>query len=699
MVPKIAEMCFGRRFLKTAFPSLAERPVIRWLRRIWQIRTGRVETPFDGGGAFWMLSFVLHLVLILCIARLVLPVPADPSVRLSAGPESETLELVDLEQMSPEIEFIDSVEPEPESESELMDQVRSDFESVVFSTPVEAPQSMPVGDLDALISESGSIDFGFTDLPGGSDAFAKVAANGSAGTAVAAASGAIDRISEEIILSLESNKTLVVWLFDQSGSLLEQRAQILKRLDKVYRDLHASGLLVNQDDATLDKRTLLTDVISFGSDVTGMLKRASSDEQMIRTAMEQITLDETGVENVMAAVVMAANKYRWMHKIDSSTGKRKRNIMLIIVSDEAGDDHQRTDLAVSTCRENQIPVYVIGVPAPFGRQKTEVKWVDPNPDYDQTPQVAYVRQGPESLMPERLQLDLTGNVDDLEMIDSGFGPFDLTRLCFETGGIYFAVHPNRRTTGSVGWSEVANNSAFLRYFFDSDVMREYRPDYVSAQSYQKAVRANRARAALVNAAAFTSAGTLLSPRLRFPKFDEASFVNDVTRAQRDAAVIEPKLDQLYDIIKTGEDDRPLETSPRWRAGFDLAIGQALSAKIRGETYNMMLAMVKTSLKFDPPKGDRPQNNTWVLRPAEVVSTGSRSEKLAEKARVYLQRVVDEHPGTPWAMVARRELDTPIGWKWRQTYTQPPEMVARSGNNPTPQRRQRPMTPRRDPPNL
>jgi len=70
---------------------------------------------------------------------------------------------------------------------------------------------------------------------------------------------------------------------------------------------------------------------------------------------------------------------------------------------------------------------VIGVPAPFGRQQTDVKWVDPDPNFDQSPQVAKVSQGPESLMAERLQLDLTGEVGDLEMIDSGFGPFNLTR--------------------------------------------------------------------------------------------------------------------------------------------------------------------------------------------------------------------------------------------------------------------------------
>ena len=30
-------------------------------------------------------------------------------------------------------------------------------------------------------------------------------------------------------------------------------------------------------------------------------------------------------------------------------------------------------------------------------------------------------------------------------MDSGFGPFGLCRLAYETGGLYFTVHPNRKT--------------------------------------------------------------------------------------------------------------------------------------------------------------------------------------------------------------------------------------------------------------
>lgn len=206
-------------------------------------------------------------------------------------------------------------------------------------------------------------------------------------------------------------------------------------------------------------------------------------------------------------------------------------------------------------------------------------------------------------------------------------------------------------------------------------MRRYKPDYVSTSTYNQRVRTNKARWALVNAAQKSRTGTLEAPRMRFPKTDEAEFVRRVSRAQQGAAVLEPKMNQLYGILQAGESDRTNERSPRWQAGFDLAYGRVIAAKIRAESYNAMLALAKTKLKFENPK-----NNTWVLVADDVISTGGKQEKLAEKAKTYLNRVIAEHPGTPWAMLADRELQTPIGWRWKESYTVPREERQRMNNN-------------------
>jgi hypothetical protein len=261
-------------------------------------------------------------------------------------------------------------------------------------------------------------------------------------------------------------------------------------------------------------------------------------------------------------------------------------------------------------------------------------------------------------------------------MDSGFGPYALTRLCYETGGIYFTVHPNRNVNREVRRNEVEDFSAHLKHFFDPNVMRRYRPDYVSAEEYMRRVSKNKARLSLVKAAEMSAQGQLEPPNLRFVKSDEAAFTNALTEAQKAAAILEPRLNTLYEVLRLGEPDRVKEVEARWQAGYDLAMGRVMAAKVRAEGYNAMLAAAKRGLKFSDPK-----NNTWLLEAVNEFNTGSQLAKAGEQAKTYLERVAKEHPETPWAMLAELELKTPLGWKWKEEFTDlSPRVAAAPANN-------------------
>jgi hypothetical protein len=339
-----------------------------------------------------------------------------------------------------------------------------------------------------------------------------------------------------------------------------------------------------------------------------------------------------------------------------------RNVMLVVFTDEAGDDPQNVDEAIRLCGRYEMPVYVVGVPAPFGRSEAYVKYVDPDSRFDQSPQWVPVHQGPESLLPERIKLHLYGQRDDRSPIASGFGPFHLTRLCYETGGIYFAVHPQHQLERAVRAGEVDELASHLKYFFDPEVMRRYRPDYISSQAYEDVIRENKARAALVQAARLSWVTPMESIRLDFPKPSEAELVNALSRAQQESARLEPKIGRIYAVLAEGEADRDRLTGPRWQAGYDLAMGRTLAVKVRTESYNAMLALAKGTMQFKEDRSD-----TWVLRPADTITVGSTLEKQGQRAREYLERVVREHADTPWAMLAKEELAQPLGWRWTERY--------------------------------
>lgn len=510
---------------------------------------------------------------------------------------------------------------------------------------------------------------------------------GSVGTT--GAMGAIDRITQEILTSVEQQPTLVAWLFDESGSLQGERAEILKRFRRVYEEL---GVINAAGHAAFEKyeQPLLTTVAGFGEQIQFYTPRPTDRIDEIETAVQAIGSSDSRYEYVFQAIGEVAQKMR----VFRQRRDKLRNVMIVVFTDESGDDFGHHEATISLCRKLAISVYVVGRPAPFGREIAYVKWIDPDPVFDQRPQWVPVSLGPETLMPETLKLGFVGSRGNEELLDSGFGPYGLTKLCYETGGLYFAVHPNRVLGRRVSGYETTNLTAHITEFFDPEVMKRYQPDYISEREYRRQLSKNRARQALVEAAEISWAVPLDDFETRFPRRDEASLAAHLSRAQRAAAIRQPDLERMCNVLLEGEQDREKLRSPRWRAGYDLALGRALAARVRNEGYNAMLAQAKQGMPFTDS-----ENNTWHLQSTHELPN-STLERLGKQATQLLHRVVEEHPGTPWAAHARRELKTPLGWGWQETYTHIPGAPQADENSAIPPDEPRPEPPpRRDPPPL
>src|SRR5262249_42461027 len=100
---------------------------------------------------------------------------------------------------------------------------------------------------------------------------------GAAGVGATGAVGAVDRITQEILLSLEERKTLVVWLFDQSGSLERQRAEIIKRFDRIYEELGVIEASGNPAFKRHDAKPLLSAVVAFGETISLLTPKPTDD--------------------------------------------------------------------------------------------------------------------------------------------------------------------------------------------------------------------------------------------------------------------------------------------------------------------------------------------------------------------------------------------------------------------------------------
>lgn len=611
-------------------------------------------------------SMQVHIIIFLSLALVQFHQPIDENAVVIVSPPpqyEEKLEMIE--------EFVVSDVPQ----SEVGVDMTAELELAAASAEVYADVADIPSPVELQPTELGQIMLGkIFDQPVAPQKRLEVV-KGATGVGVAGAQGAVDQITAEIMLAAEERPTLVVWLFDQSGSLTRQRADIRDRFDRIYDEL---GILQKSRESKAEKpgdARILTSIIGFGEKVQLYTEEPISDLDEIKQIVDGLPVDHSGVERVFTAIESAAKQYKSLRRNVGPRGP-KRNVLFIAVTDERGDDHNRLESSITACRQLGVPVYVIGVPAPFGRAHTLIKYVDPDPSYDQTPQWAQVDQGPETFLPERIQLSFSGNFQNEPVIDSGFGPYSLTRLCYETGGTYFTVHPSRNTTHEVGRGEIEAFSADMRFFFDPSAMARYTPDYLSQSDYVHAVKRSPLRMALVQAATIPDVQGVERPRLRFVKTSEAQLAGILTNAQQDVAPLEPTLAMLAATLEPGRAGRDQESSPRWLAGFDLAYGRVLAQKVRTESYNAVLAQAKQGMPFKDEK-----NNTWVLEPSDQISVGSKWQREADTAREFLNGVIADHPGTPWALLAKHELDVPIGWQWKETYTElNPPREAGGGNN-------------------
>lgn len=638
----------------------------------WSEEELEEESLLENGEATALIgSMLVHLIIILMLAL----VPLRPSI------DEEAVVIVSPPEYSQEkIEMIDEVtySDVPQTKvgaNSMSDMAMAEASAENFAEFAEIPNPVDLVPTDlGQIMANQMFQQAVAPLDKLTDQKGKV------GQGTQGADGAVDRITFEILQSLEERPTLVVWLFDQSGSLHRQRQEIRDRFDRIYTELgiakESGAKGFKRDD---DESPLLTSVVGFGSGVTLYTTDPTEDLSEIKTIVNDIEVDGTGQEMVFNAVNSAAEEYKSLRRSRGSRGPQ-RNVLFVVVTDERGDDSNMLESSIGTCRKWGIPIYVIGVPAPFGREHTLVKYVDPDPKYDQSPQWAQVDQGPETFLPERVQVGFTGNFQQEPVIDSGFGPYALTRLCYETGGIYFTVHPNRNVNRRVNRGEIEDYASNMSYFFDPVAMSRYRPDYLSPQDYVTMVKASPLRQALVTAAQMKPAGGITRPQTRFIRREEPQLVADLTRAQQDAAKLEPTLLRMAQTLSPGMEGRDSEESPRWKAGFDLAMGRVLAQKVRTETYNAMLAKAKRGMSFEKEK-----SNTWVLEPSDDISVGSKWKTEAKRAKELLEGVVTEHEGTPWALLAASELKTPIGWTWKEEFTNlaPPQRRTPGNNNNNP----------------
>jgi hypothetical protein len=464
---------------------------------------------------------------------------------------------------------------------------------------------------------------------------------------------ALSRIAQEVIRLMREGPVLAVWLFDESGSMRDDQAAINADFQKVYEEI---GLETSHVDAKKTGRTrriepLLSAVVGFGEDVHRISPHPTSDLKALKGAIGRLTVDESGRENTCAAIRACLGEYRGQAR------RQKRRLIVIVVTDESGDDWEHLEDLIASVREVHCPIYVLGREALFGYPIAHVKWVDPV--YGLTHWLP-ISRGPETAMPECLQWD--GLHDRWDAFSSGAGPYELARLASESGGIYFILPDNEHDLSGAG----ANEKRRLQYL----ELKQYQPDLGTREEYLQSRNASRLRSTIWDVISTLNPyrdQQLQIRELHYPL--EPTAFNQVARVEFQKALRAMVLvNQAIQLLDEIHPLRAAEPSARWRADYDLLCAQCLAYRVR--LFQFLLAVDQHSKMAPQPKS--PTSNVWnVVRRKEMLPPDEQQVEATnvdlkqlnaqeKRARELFDAVVKEHAGTPWARRAEYELGMGFG---------------------------------------
>ena len=599
-----------------------------------------------------LISSIFHLIILVLLAFWVLPQLGDDRLVIDASSA--------LEQDSFEFDQIDdfavNVETpvwEVEEQTVEVDNAIETFnvDPLELPTEVEEPISQSEGELGVQVA---------VEQP-------SLSVSGSVNDAV-------DRVIQDVRQRLNQGDLLVVWLLDSSHSLVDDRQRVAERLTPFY------ATLANGRDSS--GHQLLSTVVSYGASMNQRVAPTTFGVRIVN-AVENLPIDRTGHEKVFEAVGRSSVSFRERFP--------KHQILVVVWTDESGDDVNHLEPTIQVCKKHNVAVSVVGPSSVLGADTGLHSYTDPkSKSVYQLP----VRRGPDTAVPERLELDYwypTRRVrrtpswhggPNLSGVLCGYSPYSLTRLTLQTGGNYTIF-----------------DRAEDRPRVDRAQMARYQPSYGSLQEYEDDVQSSPLRRAVMNAVGETRGKKIAEPTMMlFTKatgdrpFDFMRYYYPPAQFRQRLAASRGRLkgqairagntiDKALRHLSTDDDfehgleeEYAYDQSPRWRAWYDLTRGRLLAASVRFEEYRLIIDEITSTGAL------KTGTNYVMFVPSQTLRSDPKFQRRGEEAERLLRRCASQNRGTPWEVLANAELNIALGIDARQmTLTPTP------GGGPAPNR--------------
>ncbi|KPL04983.1 MAG: hypothetical protein AMK75_00110 [Planctomycetes bacterium SM23_65] len=424
-------------------------------------------------------------------------------------------------------------------------------------------------------------------------------------------------------------RCLAVWLFDESKSMKDDQQIVRQKVDELYESLG-----IDLGDSR-QKMRIVTAVASYGKDFHIVLKEPTTDMDKVRAAIDRIRVDDSGKENYLMAINRVLTEYARYAR------KYSRNIVIVMVTDEGGDDdtnwqdgpNSPLERTRAHLKRTKATLLVFGNEAGGFNYSAEQTY-DPTVPKGVSP-YAWVNRGIESGFGEMFPHDWYFR--RTERVPSGFGPYGPSRLCKETGGVYYLL----RATSAKSYDY-------------EKLLSGYQPELDSRTQLAKHNKTNPARRVLMGLVDGWIAIRDKEDR-RFRSYYHNSEAG-VRQMEKSMQVVDEWIRLMNDGIKRMKDlsNVAFKDSPkRWEANRLLMWAELHKQRFRLTQYKLALTDLMRKRNIPPPGDIGWHIGYW----RNVVLRGDLQKVHEERKKIeaMFQEVIDKHAGTPWEVFARREM--------------------------------------------
>jgi len=133
------------------------------------------------------------------------------------------------------------------------------------------------------------------------------------------------------------------------------------------------------------------------------------------------------------------------------------------------------------------------------------------------------------------------------------------------------------------------------------------------------------------------------------------------KKQSDPGISIFKLEQALAVLKEAGEKRDVETSKRWLANFDYTQARLQSRLVYLFEYSYTLGQIRA----DNLPELAPGQSGWRIGTGKKIAvTEAKAKALSKDTKKIWDRIQNQYPDTPWALLAQRESMISLGLVWR-----------------------------------